>query len=328
MYLRGRDDGDAQSTLIAGDPDGGVDLYYDGIKTFGTWYLNAAAIGTKTVAADGSGFITRVNDGGDVSLYADQNSATVSILSYHDGAAQNYLFNGDPDGSVDLYYDGLKTFETHEDGITCRDGDGAAPYLLFTSSAGAAHGTIQMTPTLIDIQLSGEAMIHCHADSSIELYYDGTVKCETTSTGFGPATAEVEDLGTNAKEWEYIYSLNVLQVTSDERKKEQLDDSLLGLEFIDSLRPRKWKWKDTEDKKHKNHKHTGLVAQEVQQAMTELGIDDQDIALVNYDEETDSYSLGMGELIAPMIKAIQELKQEIEEIKKWLKNCGQTYRPI
>ena len=61
--------------------------------------------------------------------------------------------------------------------------------------------------------------------------------------------------------------------------------------------------------------HHGLIAQEVQQVLIDNAIDCaafQDHKLAGGD---DVLTIGYGELIAPMIKAIQELKAEFDAYK-------------
>jgi hypothetical protein len=61
--------------------------------------------------------------------------------------------------------------------------------------------------------------------------------------------------------------------------------------------------------------HHGLIAQEVQDVINETGIDFGGFQDHKVQGGQDVLSIGYGELIAPMIKAIQELKAEIELLK-------------
>ncbi len=60
---------------------------------------------------------------------------------------------------------------------------------------------------------------------------------------FLPSTTEQYDLGSSALEWNDCYLQNAVTV-SDERRKDQIEDSPLGLDFINKLRPVRYKWKD------------------------------------------------------------------------------------
>lgn len=145
----------------------------------------------------------------------------------------------------------------------------------------------------------------------------------------------------------YVYG--TVQNRSDERDKSDIRDTQLGLNFITALRPVDYKWDMREDYKttapvesdyeslndykeamaqwkeanqlnnlthdgtHKrNRYHHGLIAQEVKQVMDTQGID-----FGGYQDHTinggrDVLSIGYDELVAPMIKAIQELTTRLE----------------
>jgi len=113
--------------------------------------------------------------------------------------------------------------------------------------------------------------------------------------------------------------------SSDERLKDNITSTDLGLDFINELRPVTFKWKDTttvseELTKHRtetNAKDTetlqyGLIAQEVKSAMDKVGHD----KFTGWDlDEDESQSLREGQFIYPLIKAVQELSAEINKLK-------------
>ena len=118
--------------------------------------------------------------------------------------------------------------------------------------------------------------------------------------------------------------------TSDERLKENIEDSDLGLDFIKSLRPVKYKWKDKEEyhtyKKDgvtidqtypaeiNTRTHYGLIAQEVKQAVENSGKTTTDFAGYCYEEDRDVHALRYQEIMGPMIKAMQEEQDLIETL--------------
>lgn len=143
------------------------------------------------------------------------------------------------------------------------------------------------------------------------------------------------------------YAYGAVQDRSDARDKTDIRDTQLGLNFILALRPRDFKWdmRDdyrppapgpdaaqaeidayveacklsnlTHDGTHtRNRYHQGLIAQEVKQTMDAMGVDFggyQDHTIKGGDAVL---SIGYEELIAPLIKAIQELKAEFDEYKR------------
>lgn len=151
-----------------------------------------------------------------------------------------------------------------------------------------------------------------------------------------PTADDFSDCGIATNRWDDIYATNAAIQTSDERKKENIIDTVLGLDFINALRPVSFKWKDytasgisievnnetgenIEVPYEINHtftrKHQGMIAQEVFTVCSGMNIDTKDFAGVTYDAESDVYGLRYGEFIAPMIKAIQELKEENDALK-------------
>ena len=101
--------------------------------------------------------------------------------------------------------------------------------------------------------------------------------------------------------------------TSDRRLKENIEDSDLGLEFVNKLRPVKYNYiKDKHDGKTKY----GIIAQEVQEVLKESN--NQDFAGI---KDSDEY-LGADyiQFVAPLIKAVQELSAEVNQLKQQLKD--------
>jgi hypothetical protein len=131
-----------------------------------------------------------------------------------------------------------------------------------------------------------------------------------------------------------ITSTNALTVDSDETKKTDIVDSVLGLDFINALRPVSYKWLNyeytvtkmipnevgelvaTEVVKETAHDrtHYGLVAQDIEKVMADLNIDSKDLGAYVKDEDG-KLGIRYGELIAPLIKAIQELSARIKALE-------------
>lgn len=143
------------------------------------------------------------------------------------------------------------------------------------------------------------------------------------------------------------YYYNSIQARSDMRDKAEIQDTDLGLDFIMALRPRKYKW-DLRDMyraprpapgasqaeidawkqantlgnivpdgtKKRNRFHQGLIAQEVKQVMEQMGVDFGGYQDHKVNGGEDVLSLGYDEMIAPLVKAIQELKAEFDEYKR------------
>jgi hypothetical protein len=148
------------------------------------------------------------------------------------------------------------------------------------------------------------------------------------------------------------YAYGAVQDRSDLRDKADVRNTQLGLNFITALRPVDFKWDYREDYipsppllqnfanesdyqkaltkwkqeanisnithngTHKrNRYHHGLIAQEVKAVLDAQGVDFGGYQDHSMKGGKDVLSIGYNELIAPMIKAIQELKSELDVVK-------------
>lgn len=121
-----------------------------------------------------------------------------------------------------------------------------------------------------------------------------------------PSTDNVRTLGTAALRFTTVYATTGTINTSDARQKRDVVDSDLGLDFIGKLRPVSYRWIKGAD----SQQHYGLIAQEAERAILEAKggrAPAHDNAIVDYDPENDRYGMRYHELIAPIIKALQEL---------------------
>ncbi len=99
---------------------------------------------------------------------------------------------------------------------------------------------------------------------------------------------------------------------SDERDKKDIEDLELGLNFVNKLKPRKFKWDLRSSDKYNNKEASGFIAQEIKEVLDESGNDYTGI--VNTDDPN-QYTVAQANIIPMLVKAIQELKAEIEILK-------------
>ena len=242
-----------------------------------------------------------------------------------------------------------------------------------------------------------------------------------------PATDDAHDLGSSSNRFDDVYATNGTIQTSDERLKDNITDSSLGLDFLNALRPVEYQWKDysydiekeesveaqdavyetvvvqkavdakdavmgtrqktiskevektrteivEEDGKYVQKEtsyteaveelqyeevdlynkdgevigshtipimeeyevepaikakdavmetkektfartHFGLIAQEVEQVLKDSSLTNNDFAGLIYDEDADRYGMRYHELIAPLIKAVQELSKKVTDLE-------------
>jgi len=94
---------------------------------------------------------------------------------------------------------------------------------------------------------------------------------------------------------------------SDARDKTNIEDSEYGLDLVNSLKPVKFEW-NTRDGAKKDVKDLGFIAQDLKE------VDDEYLGLV-YDENPEKLEASYGRLIPVLVKAIQELSEEVKQLK-------------
>ena len=204
-----------------------------------------------------------------------------------------------------------------------------------------------------------------------------------TSPSVVPHNDTHGSLGTSGSRWAEVWAVDGTINTSDGRLKTDIEESDLGLEFISSLRPRRYRWKETADTQANEmarsavdvdaHRaelaplvdevqavrsaqlageitddeaewrveelrldvrslreehlapmaaygarrpgrrfHYGLIAQEVKESLDEAGVD---ASIWKQDPTTGSQALAYTELIAPLIRAVQELSERLARLE-------------
>ena len=113
--------------------------------------------------------------------------------------------------------------------------------------------------------------------------------------------------------------------TSDERLKQDIKEDTLGLSFINDLNTVTYRWKPSneipqefKDYNEENQKDTevvmhGMLAQEVKAALDTAGVETFSGWTV---EEDGMQNISREMFVIPLIKAIQELSAEVEELKQ------------
>ncbi len=161
-----------------------------------------------------------------------------------------------------------------------------------------------------------------------------------------PSGSGVWNLGTLNYRWNDIYATNGTINTSDRNLKTDIQTSDLGIDFINSLNPVSYKFIDG------TRTHYGLIAQEVKDTLDKNNIDTKDFAgfimskkqipqivtdeyvyldhelkekidtitkmVLIEDNKEYNYALRYTEFISPMIKAIQDLSNKLEELENKL----------
>jgi len=207
---------------------------------------------------------------------------------------------------------------------------------------------------------SKAGILGCEGTNAVVGTGDIAIKFDNANNIYRPYNADsgsgvdnTGDLGSSSHRFKVVYAGTGSINTSDKRHKNNIADTDLGLDFVNKLKPKKYKLNDGQS----NRTHYGLISQDVETLLgeisksttdfagfikTDISEDNtKDIANIDFildgntDEEltaekitelnaaktkvqnknNDIYALRYEEFISPIIKAIQELKTENDSLK-------------
>jgi len=127
---------------------------------------------------------------------------------------------------------------------------------------------------------------------------------------FMPNGNNAKNIGTTSNRVSVIYTSNAVNV-SDQTLKTEIEDCDLGLDFINTLQPKSYKNLQSvgvaleEGHDDYNRKHYGLIAQDLKDGSLSDSV---------YGTKDGEYSLAYNDLIAPLVKALQEADDKIEAL--------------
>ena len=173
-----------------------------------------------------------------------------------------------------------------------------------------------------------------HNDDEFFFRQGGQDRVKLESSGnFDPHLDDTYSCGTSGRKWTEIWATDGSINTSDSALKTDVQDASLGLDFISNLRPVSYRWVETEGRPGVR-RHHGFIAQEVAAALgdnassTALWIDapiEAEDAILEDDpkgrspvpavEAHNEQGLRYHELIAPLVKAVQELAGRVEALE-------------
>ena len=175
--------------------------------------------------------------------------------------------------------------------------------------------------------VSGQIAIGYQATTSV-------LECIAIGTGFdngNTRTVKIGDAGNTmvSLDWDTPGDSTWVR-TSDRRKKRNIKDNTLGLEFINKLQTRTFQMKPqnelpkewvsySETNRYDTEKvHIGFIAQELKALIDEYDAPNE---VASWSEDEDGMQrAGETKLITPLIKAVQELSAEVASLKEQLNN--------
>lgn len=169
--------------------------------------------------------------------------------------------------------------------------------------------------------------------NSVHFTATGNTRCDFTQGGsslnpylnigcfgnFLPYVDNVYSLGGTGHRWKNIYAGTAEIITSDEQLKKDIENLPQKYEMIfDLLRPVIYRYKENDS----NRIHTGIIAQELKEAIIKAGLTTKDLAAYcewNILSGGTSCGIRYEELIALCIAQIQKLKSRANELETQLK---------
>ena len=119
------------------------------------------------------------------------------------------------------------------------------------------------------------------------------------------------DCGAGDARWGTVYASNGSINTSDRNEKNSILEADLGLDFINKLNPVSYKWNDV---RLGTKTRYGLIAQDIEETIKEIGKDVDDVGMIDKPEKG-AMGLNYSELIAPLVKAVQELSAKVAALE-------------
>jgi hypothetical protein len=104
---------------------------------------------------------------------------------------------------------------------------------------------------------------------------------------------------------------------SDRRDKKDIEELPLGIDFINTLKPVKFTW-NMRDGAKVGQQEAGFIAQDLDEAQIDAGAEDYlSLVLKNNPEKLEA---SYGKLVPVLVKAVQDLSNEITKLKKEIEN--------
>lgn len=310
-------------------------IQMDGLVTFtglssGTTTVDGACIKTGQIDAD------RLNLTGAITFSDLSNSVQGDINDAQSTANSAYSLANAANNTANNAEDKVEAWSyrgtTYIDGSKIQTGTVEASILRggtveLLASGGSTVGSIEITSTTTGVGLEFVTNRGGMRMTSAGNWWVDTTNCSfgTTSTGrfsFSDSPTPSSDgsvtLGRSTVRWGDVYSQNATINTSDANFKKDVEYGLdRFLPVFDALRPVSFKFIDGQS----DRTHMGIIAQDLEETLSELNIPTKDFAAFikswGTDEETKEsgyrYAIRYGEFIPLLIYQVQKIKEALKD---------------
>lgn len=275
----------------------------------------------------------------DYTVFGHQTSAGVTIRS---GGDVRFMTGGQTsDSKVQITADGnvsanrFVTPNNYAFGSLDSNGDRkTVAYITSTNNlyVGASSVSNAHSGDTYVAAMNGAVKLTCSGEKTLSWRtYNGT----SSDRAFSAMTDAKALCGTPDYRWSYVYSSSSNLQTSDEREKSDImsiedypvmysnsanTNGNVFEQLFDKLVPKTF----TLNVENTDNVHIGFIAQDIVKSLEEVGMSEDDLALVTHDywtdeetgEEKDMYSLAYGEFTALNTYMIQKQKARIAELEE------------
>ena len=277
-------DSEGRSLTTGGGPDGYPDSYHICFVDFG-----ATGAELRLQWTDVSTFESSVKDRASKLIIAEGHADLSSSGMAHHKMLINHIGKG-----------AEQVKESNYLGQGFGRGVAGAPILAFDGDRNT--GIYSSADTAINFASNGSVFAHFGGDYSFIKHW----------LPYVTSTYDLGYVNGTDYEWRNAYLINAVTVSSDKKKKKDIKPIQLGLDFINDLNPVTYKWKD---EKSGTQTMSGIVAQDVVETLAKHGIEDLE-EFAGIMKGGEYYHAKYEQFIAILMKAVQELSQQVKELKE------------
>lgn len=274
--------------------------------------VNAGNInGSANIDIDGTA-VFNGNNSSDATVWAgvfnDSKSSTNGVIGYA-GASTGVGVRGTCSGSTLTSSRGVEGIATSGTGVigSCTTGTGVKAQCSGSGVALAVIGNMTISTSSLVTNLNADFVDGKNASQLCQIVPTDSGTCTVSGNGFNLncLISGIRTRGTS----NFVYIENI----SDRRLKKDIKKEMLGLDFINQLMPVQYRLKS-----RPQTKHHGFIAQDLKDL-----IDGDDDSLFQTHEDGMHGVDYMG-LIGPLVKAVQELSKQVEELKNGQKAASNS----
>jgi hypothetical protein len=258
----------------------------------------------------GTGYFTLLTS----DKYSADDDGTVTSPAFNVNTNSGIYYNTD----LRFALDGVNKFTVKDGGISLENPDGEYRIIEFINSSNPDGRTF------INCGTSGVLSFTVRDEQVLILHYNYIVLRKR----FRPSVDNLYDIGEASFRYDDIYASNGVIQTSDENQKKNIEDSRLGIDFVNKLLPKSYKFKGGKS----GRTHYGLLAQDVKKLLDDENISTNDFAGFIYNEAKreynadteqyenygEQYGLRYTEFIPILIQSIKDLSQENNRLRNKL----------